>query len=122
MTSAALKHALDFALELPDEDRAGLAHDLLARLDGPADPDAAEAWEAEIARRLDELESGRLQTVGAEEALFTFELRSRRLPIALNFDVRGRRVQSFGSFWPSCAALTTVLPCNRRKATRRESC
>lgn len=78
MTSAALKHALDLALELPDEDRAALAHDLLASLDGPADPDAAEAWEAEIARRVDELESCRVQTVGAEEALRRIDDRLRR--------------------------------------------
>ncbi len=78
MTSAALKHALDLALELPDEDRAALAHDLLASLDGPADPDAAEAWDAEIARRLNELESGRVQTIGAEETLRRIDARLRR--------------------------------------------
>jgi hypothetical protein len=69
MTSATLKHALDLALELPAEVRAALAHDLLASQDGPPDADAAEAWEAEIAMRLDEIESGRAQTVSAEEAL-----------------------------------------------------
>jgi putative addiction module component (TIGR02574 family) len=78
MSSAALKHALDLALELPEEERAALAHDLLASLDGPPDADAAQAWEAEIAQRLDELESGRAQTVSAEEALRRIDERLRR--------------------------------------------
>jgi putative addiction module component (TIGR02574 family) len=78
MTSAALKHALDLALDLPAEERAALAHDLLVSLDGPPDADAAEAWEAEIARRLDELQSGRMQSVGAEEVLRRIDERLRR--------------------------------------------
>jgi len=78
MTSAALKHALDLALELPAEERAALAHDLLASLDGPPDADAAEAWEAEIGRRLEELQSGQVQTATAEEVLRRIDERLRR--------------------------------------------
>lgn len=78
MTSTALKHALDLALELPADERAALAHDLLASLDGPPDADAAKAWEAEIAQRLDELESGQAQTLSAEEALRRIDERLRR--------------------------------------------
>jgi putative addiction module component (TIGR02574 family) len=78
MTSAALKHALDLALELPAADRAALAHDLLASLDGPPDADAAEVWEAEIAKRLDELESGQVQTVDADEVLRRIDKRLSR--------------------------------------------
>jgi len=33
---------------------------LLASLDGPADPDAERAWDLEIARRVDAIESGRI--------------------------------------------------------------
>jgi Putative addiction module component len=40
----------------------------LASLDGPADADATEAWDAEVERRLDDLRSGKARTVGAEEA------------------------------------------------------
>jgi putative addiction module component (TIGR02574 family) len=69
MSSASFKEALDLALELSADERAALAHDLLASLDGPADADAAQAWEAEITRRLDELERGQVQTVDADEAL-----------------------------------------------------
>ena len=78
MTSTALKHALDLALELPPQDRAALAHDLLASLDGPADANADEAWEAEVTRRLDELESGKAHTVDADEALRRIDARLRQ--------------------------------------------
>jgi putative addiction module component (TIGR02574 family) len=69
MSSASFKEALDLALELSADERAALAHDLLASLDGPADADAVQAWETEITRRLDELERGQVQTVDADEAL-----------------------------------------------------
>jgi len=75
MPSGALKHALDIALELPPTERAALAHDLLASLDGPADADAAEAWEAEITARLDDLQSGKVETVEADEALRRIDAR-----------------------------------------------
>ena len=38
------------ALRLDDEGRATLDAELLASLDGPADPDAESAWDAEIER------------------------------------------------------------------------
>jgi putative addiction module component (TIGR02574 family) len=41
----------DAALELPAADRAELAADLLASLDGVPDADVAAAWHAEIERR-----------------------------------------------------------------------
>ena len=55
MSSTTLPRALDLALELPENERAALARDLIASLDGPADAGAQQAWEAEIAKRLDEL-------------------------------------------------------------------
>jgi putative addiction module component (TIGR02574 family) len=78
MSSATLKNALDIALELPETERAALAHDLLVSLDSPADADASQAWEAEITRRLDDLESGEVQTVEADEALRRIDARLRR--------------------------------------------
>ena len=69
MSSASFKEALDLALELSPVERAALAHDLLASLDGPVDADAGQAWETEIKRRLDELEAGQAQAVSADEAL-----------------------------------------------------
>ena len=38
--------------------RAELAAELLASLDGPADPDAATAWDEEIQRRVNAIEAG----------------------------------------------------------------
>ena len=46
------------ALRLDAKARAELAAEILASLDGPADPDAATAWDEEIRRRVDALETG----------------------------------------------------------------
>ena len=46
------------ALRLDDESRAALAAELLASLEGPADPDAEEAWDVEIERRIEAIEAG----------------------------------------------------------------
>jgi putative addiction module component (TIGR02574 family) len=77
MPSAALKRALDLALELPPSERAALARGLLASLDGPADANAAEEWETEITERLDDLESGKVQTIDADEVLCRISARLR---------------------------------------------
>ena len=46
------------ALRLDVKARAELAAALLASLDGPADPDAAAAWDEEIQRRVNAFEAG----------------------------------------------------------------
>jgi putative addiction module component (TIGR02574 family) len=46
------------ALRLDATDRAELAVELIASLDGPADLDAASAWDEEIRRRVNALEAG----------------------------------------------------------------
>ena len=46
------------ALRLDADARAELAAEILASLDGPADPDAEAAWAAEIERRVSAIESG----------------------------------------------------------------
>jgi putative addiction module component (TIGR02574 family) len=46
------------ALRLDDDARAELAAELLASLDGPADPDAEQAWTTEIGRRVAAIEAG----------------------------------------------------------------
>ncbi len=46
------------ALRLDPDSRAELAAELLASLDGPADPDAEAAWAAEIERRVAAIEAG----------------------------------------------------------------
>ena len=67
MASSAIDILRAKAFELPVTQRAELAHDLLASLDGPADPDVLEAWETEILRRLDQLDDGTGQLVDRTE-------------------------------------------------------
>jgi len=54
-----LKHALT----LSDKERAELASHLIDSLDPTVEPDAELAWQEEIARRLEEVESGRVKTI-----------------------------------------------------------
>ena len=60
MTKAAQTLLAD-ALRLDPEARAALAAELLASLDGPADPDAEAVWNAEIERRVAAIEAGTVQ-------------------------------------------------------------
>ena len=57
MTKGA-KAILAEALRLDSDERAEVAAELLASLDGPADPDAEAAWAAEIERRVADIEAG----------------------------------------------------------------
>ena len=54
----AVRDVLADALRLEPESRAEVAAELLASLDGPADADAEAAWDAEIERRIADIESG----------------------------------------------------------------
>jgi putative addiction module component (TIGR02574 family) len=49
------------ALRLEPDTRAELAAELLASLDGPADPDAEAAWDVEIERRIAAIEAGTMR-------------------------------------------------------------
>lgn len=51
------------ALALPAEARAALAGSLLESLDETLDASAEEAWSNEIARRIEELDSGKVRPV-----------------------------------------------------------
>jgi putative addiction module component (TIGR02574 family) len=57
----AVTDVLADALRLEPDARAEVAAELLASLDGPADPDAASAWDAEIDRRIAAIEAGTIQ-------------------------------------------------------------
>ncbi|MFN2329901.1 MAG: addiction module protein [Chromatocurvus sp.] len=57
------------ALALPDVERAALARDLVASLDGLADADVAAAWDVELCRRISELENGQAELLNADEVL-----------------------------------------------------
>ncbi len=68
MTEAAEKLKAELAA-LPVEDRAELAHFLLESIDEETDPEAEAAWDAELARRAEEIKSGKAVGVPGEEAL-----------------------------------------------------
>jgi putative addiction module component (TIGR02574 family) len=51
------------ALSLAPEARADLASSLIDSLDPTVDEDVEAAWQQEIARRVEELESGRVKTI-----------------------------------------------------------
>ena len=57
------------ALALSEAERAHLAHDLVASLDGPAEQDVADAWDKEIIRRINEIESGNAKLLDASEVI-----------------------------------------------------
>lgn len=61
------------ALRLDDEARAALAAELLGSLDGPADPDAESAWDAEIERRIAAIEAGTIQLESWEQVRHRIE-------------------------------------------------
>jgi putative addiction module component (TIGR02574 family) len=57
------------ALQLPPQERARLAQRLISSLDPESDRDAEQAWLEEAERRLDELESGSVAGIPAEQVL-----------------------------------------------------
>lgn len=56
------------ALQLPEEVRAALVALLLKSLDKSVDPDAEAKWTAEIAKRVQEIDSGAVQLVPWSQA------------------------------------------------------
>jgi putative addiction module component (TIGR02574 family) len=66
------------ALALPLEVRASLIDSLIGSLDPEVDVGAESAWREEVARRLDEIDSGAVELIPWEEA--RRRLRSRLKP------------------------------------------
>ncbi|PYV54055.1 MAG: addiction module component, family protein [Acidobacteria bacterium] len=54
-------------IALPDNKRAELAGNLIASLDTAVDPDADAAWQEEVARRLQDVRSGKVTTISWQE-------------------------------------------------------
>ena len=67
----------DAVLALSEAERAKLARDLIASLDGPTDDDVTEAWDIELCRRINEVESGKAQLLDVEEVLARIRARIR---------------------------------------------
>ena len=66
MTAATTKLA-DKLLSLPCEDRIYLVDRLLKSLNAPSKEEVDKAWAEESERRIDELESGKVQTIPGEQ-------------------------------------------------------
>jgi putative addiction module component (TIGR02574 family) len=60
---SAPKKILEEALRLPPEARAAIAGRLIESLEDSVDEDAEAAWSKEIARRIDDLDKGKIKTV-----------------------------------------------------------
>jgi putative addiction module component (TIGR02574 family) len=58
---------LDEALKLPETERARLAAELLASLDGEADDGVEAAWAAEVKRRKEDVRTGAARMVPWEQ-------------------------------------------------------
>jgi len=63
-------------LELPEEERARLALELLRSLDGDPEQGIEEAWDAEIERRSAEVDAGTAETITLKE--YREHVRQRR--------------------------------------------
>jgi putative addiction module component (TIGR02574 family) len=66
MTSEVAK-LLERALALSVEEQEALADSLISNLGGKVDEGVAAAWDAEIAKRIEELDSGKVKTVPWEQ-------------------------------------------------------
>lgn len=75
MGSPTLEKVRTEALNLSESDRAELAHNLVASLDGPPEQDVEKAWDAEILRRLSEVDSGTATLIDRQE--FSRRMRAR---------------------------------------------
>ena len=75
MGSRGLGKVREEALSLTASERAELAHDLVASLDGVADTGASEEWDREVLRRLDEIDAGTATLIDREE--FSRRMRER---------------------------------------------
>lgn len=67
MAGSTLEKVRSEALRLSEAERAELAHSLVESLDGPADKDAEAAWDAEIVRRLAEIDAATAKLIDREE-------------------------------------------------------
>jgi putative addiction module component (TIGR02574 family) len=77
MGKAELEALRSAALALSELERARLAKDLVASLDGPAEDSAAAAWDVEVCRRINEIEAGKARLFEVDEVLARARARLR---------------------------------------------
>ena len=78
MSTKVLDDIRQDALSLSLGDRAELARELIASLDGPSDADAQAEWDKEICRRINKLRSGQATLLETEEVLTRIRERLKR--------------------------------------------
>jgi len=61
------RELLKKALALPDKERADLAGSLIDSLDDTVDENAEAAWQEEIVRRLEDVQSGKVKTTSWDD-------------------------------------------------------
>ena len=64
---ATLERLTQDAMELPQSERARLAHAIIASMDDETDHDASEVWNAEIKNRVEEIRGGKVRGIPAAE-------------------------------------------------------
>lgn len=67
MTTATLERLRSELLMLSEPERAELALELIKSLDAPADEGVDEAWDRELVRRIDQIDSGQAKLLDREE-------------------------------------------------------
>ncbi len=65
------------ALELSADERAKLAHILIASIDEKADEDVSSSWDAELKKRVREIREGKVKGIPAEEVFAKLEEKYR---------------------------------------------
>ena len=75
MATEALERIRTEVLELTEAERAELAHDLIASLDGPRDSGVEDAWDRELLHRISLIDSGQAKLLDREE--FRQKMRAR---------------------------------------------
>lgn len=78
MSKAELEAIRSAALALTETERAELARDLVASLDGPAEDDVITAWDIEICRRINEIEAGTATLLNVDDVLAKVRARLAR--------------------------------------------
>lgn len=71
--TTALKQLTHEALELPVQERAELAHILIASIDESSDSEVSSAWEIELKKRVREIREGNVKGIPAEEVFAKLE-------------------------------------------------
>jgi hypothetical protein len=69
MSAAQLDEIRSAALSLPEDDRVKLANELLVSLHGKLDANFAAAWDLEICRRINDIQSGNAELMDASDVI-----------------------------------------------------